>query len=282
MILFKHSEDLQAHLIKIKRNDLRIGFVPTMGALHSGHISLIEKSKNETDITVSSIYVNPVQFNNPEDYKNYPVKIEADIMMLEKSGCDILFLPGEKEIYPDENAKNKHFDIGYLETILEGKYRPGHFQGVCMVVEKLLNIVEPTHLFLGQKDFQQSLVIKKLAGLMRKNLEIIIAPTLRESNGLAMSSRNLRLTDEEKNIAAQLYKSLVQIKKELAPGEIQTLKNKAISKLEDCGFKIDYLEIATTENLEIIENFTSPNGLIILVAAYLNNVRLIDNLMVTT
>ncbi len=282
MILFKHSKDLQAHLIKIKRNDLRIGFVPTMGALHAGHISLIEKSKNETDITVSSIYVNPVQFNNPEDYKNYPVKIEADIMMLEKNGCDILFLPGEKEIYPDENAKKKHFDIGYLETILEGKYRPGHFQGVCMVVEKLLNIVEPTHLFLGQKDFQQSLVIKKLAGLMHKNLEIIIAPTLRELNGLAMSSRNLRLTDEEKDIAAELYKSLVQIKKELTPGKIQKLKNKAISKLEDCGFKIDYLEIATTGNLEIIENFTSSNGLIIIVAAYLNNVRLIDNLMVTT
>ncbi|HEV8082751.1 MAG TPA: pantoate--beta-alanine ligase, partial [Chitinophagaceae bacterium] len=206
----------------------------------------------------------------------------ADIMMLENSGCDILFLPGENEIYPDENAKKKHFDIGYLETILEGKYRPGHFQGVCMVVEKLLNIVEPTHLFLGQKDFQQSLVIKKLAGLMHKNLEIIIAPTLRELNGLAMSSRNLRLTDEEKDIAAELYKSLVQIKKELTPGKIQKLKNKAISKLEDCGFKIDYLEIATTGNLEIIENFTSSNGLIIIVAAYLNNVRLIDNLMVTT
>lgn len=281
MILFKHTKDLRFHFKKIKRKDLRIGFVPTMGALHRGHITLIEKSKKETDIAVCSIYVNPVQFNNPEDYKNYPVTIEADILMLEKSGCDILFLPGGKEIYPDENAKKKHFDIGYLETILEGKYRPGHFQGVCLVVEKLLQIVEPTHLFLGQKDFQQSLIIKKLAGLICKNLKIIIAPTLREPSGLAMSSRNLRLTDEEKDIAAELYKSLVQIKKELAPGEILALKKKFTSKLEDLGFKIDYLEIAITENLEIIESLTSTDGLIILVAAFLNNVRLIDNLLVT-
>lgn len=281
MILCKHAKDLRYYLQKIKRKHLRTGFVPTMGALHQGHLSLIGKSKNETDVTICSIYINPVQFNNPEDFKNYPVKIENDILLLETSGCDILFLPDEKEIYPDENSKKKHFDIGYLETILEGKYRPGHFQGVCMVVERLLNIVEPTHLFLGQKDFQQSLIIKKLVGLMHENLKILIAPTLRETNGLAMSSRNLRLTDEEKNKAAELYKSLLQIKKELAPGKLQALKKKAASNLEALGFKIDYLEIATTANLEIVEDLTSTKNLIILIAAFLNNVRLIDNLMVT-
>ncbi|MEO8569399.1 MAG: pantoate--beta-alanine ligase [Ginsengibacter sp.] len=281
MILFKHSKDLRSYLKKIKRNDLRVGFVPTMGALHQGHISLIDKSKNETDITVCSIYVNPVQFNNPEDFKNYPVTIEADILMLEKSRCDILFIPAGKEIYPDEDAKKKHFEIGYLETILEGKYRPGHFQGVCVVMEKLLNIVEPTHLFLGQKDFQQSLIIKKLVDLLKKDLEIIIVPTLREESGLAMSSRNLRLTHAEKNIAAELYKALVQIKKDLAPGKIPVLKKEAISKLEDLGFKIDYLEIANTGNLKIVKDFTSGKDLIILIAAFLNNIRLIDNLLVT-
>ncbi len=281
MILFKHSKDLRSYLKKIKRNDLRVGFVPTMGALHQGHISLIDKSKNETDITVCSIYVNPVQFNNPEDFKNYPVTIEADILMLEKSRCDILFIPGGKEIYPDEDSKKKHFEIGYLETILEGKYRPGHFQGVCVVMEKLLNIVEPTHLFLGQKDFQQSLIIKKLVDLLKKDLEIIIVPTLREESGLAMSSRNLRLTHAEKNIAAELYKALVQIKKDLAPGKIPVLKKEAISKLEDLGFKIDYLEIANTGNLKIVKDFTSGKDLIILIAAFLNNIRLIDNLLVT-
>ncbi len=281
MILFKHSKDLRSYLKKIKRNDLRVGFVPTMGALHQGHISLIDKSKSETDITVCSIYVNPVQFNNPEDFKNYPVTIEADILMLEKSRCDILFIPGGKEIYPDEDSKKKHFEIGYLETILEGKYRPGHFQGVCVVMEKLLNIVEPTHLFLGQKDFQQSLIIKKLVDLLKKDLEIIIVPTLREESGLAMSSRNLRLTHAEKNIAAELYKALVQIQKDLAPGKIPVLKKEAISNLEDLGFKIDYLEIANTGNLKIVKDFTSGKDLIILIAAFLNNIRLIDNLLVT-
>ncbi len=281
MILFKHSKDLRSHLKKIKRNALKIGFVPTMGALHAGHISLIDKSKNETDITVCSIYVNPVQFNNAEDFQNYPVTIEADILVLEKAGCDILFLPGEKEIYPDEGAKKRHFDIGYLETILEGKYRPGHFQGVCMVVDKLLKIVAPTHLFLGQKDFQQSLIIKKLAASLHKDLKIIIVPTLRESGGLAMSSRNLRLNNKEKEIAAELYQSLVQLKKELAPGKIHALKKKTISKLEKSGFKIDYLEIAGISNLHVVEDITSKKGLVILIAAFLNEVRLIDNLIVT-
>ncbi len=254
MILFKHYKDLRAHLKKIRVKGLCIGFVPTMGALHPGHISLIEKSKAETDITVCSIYVNPVQFNNKEDFKNYPVTIEADVLMLEKAGCDILFLPCDKEIYPNENAKNKHFNIGYLETILEGKYRPGHFQGVCVVVEKLLSIVEPTHLFLGQKDFQQSLIIKNLVTQMHNGPKIIIAPTLRESIGLAMSSRNQRLTDEEKQTAAELHKTLLQIKEELAPGKVAALKKKSILNLEKLGFKIDYLEIASTENLKIIED----------------------------
>lgn len=281
MILFKHSKDLRSHLKKIRENDLSIGFVPTMGALHPGHISLIEKSKAETDITVCSIYVNPVQFNNKEDFKNYPVTIEADVLMLEKAGCDILFLPGDQEIYPNENAKNKHFDIGFLETILEGKYRPGHFQGVCVVVEKLLSIVEPTHLFLGQKDFQQSLVIKNLVSQMHNGPEIIIAPTLRESSGLAMSSRNQRLTDEEKQNAADLHKTLMQIKKKLAPGKVPALKKKSILSLEKLGFKIDYLELASTENLEIFEDFTPGKSFIILIAAFLNKVRLIDNVIVT-
>ncbi len=281
MILFKHSKDLRAHLKKIRRNNLRIGFVPTMGALHPGHISLIKKSKKETHVTVCSIYVNPVQFNNAEDFKNYPVTIEPDILMLENSDCDILFLPGEKEIYPEESAKKKHFDIGYLETILEGKYRPGHFQGVCMVVEKLLSIVEPTHLFLGQKDFQQSLVVKKLVELMHTNLEIIIVPTLREPSGLAMSSRNMRLTEEDKVIASSLYKSLTLIKKDLAPGNMRLLKDKAAAELEALEFKIDYLEIAIAENLKIVDDIPSNKSLIVLIAAFLNNVRLIDNLIIT-
>ncbi len=282
MIIFKHSNDLQLYLQKIKINKPALGFVPTMGALHAGHISLITQSKKLTNITVCSIYVNPVQFNNPEDFARYPVTIEADILLLEKSGCDILFLPGEKEIYPDESSKNKHYEIGYLETVLEGKFRPGHFQGVCMVVEKLINIVNPTHLFLGQKDYQQSLIIKKLVKLMNKHILIKICQTLRETNGLAASSRNLRLSDEEKNIAAELHKSLMNINKKLNGESISTIKNKEISRLEKIGFKIDYLELASAKNLEIVDKYNKPDDLVILIAAYLNKVRLIDNIPVTT
>ncbi len=281
MIIFKYSDDLRLHLQTIKKNKLTLGFVPTMGALHKGHLSLIAKSKEETDATVCSIFVNPVQFNNLRDFERYPITTEPDILLLEESGCDILFLPGEKEVYPDESSKHKRFDIGYLESVLEGKFRPGHFQGVCMVIEKLINIVEPDYLFLGRKDYQQSLVIKKLLTLMHKNIIIKLCPTLREPNGLAMSSRNLRLSPEEKNKASALHQSLVNIKNEVASQNLDLLKNKETARLEKLGFKIDYLELANADNLHLLKNFNGHDDLVLLVAAYLEEVRLIDNVPVT-
>jgi len=281
MILFKHSKDLQNHLNHIKQKKKSIGFVPTMGALHEGHLSLIALSRKTTDLTICSVFVNPVQFNNRDDFKKYPSTIERDILMLEESGCDILFMPSEGEIYPDASSKNKHFELGYLENILEGKFRPGHFQGVCLIVEKLLNIIDPAYLFLGQKDYQQCLVIKKLISLMNKDIKVMLCPILREANGLAMSSRNLRLSEEEKNTASQLFKTLIQIKKNLAPGNLFHLKKEAIIQLENIGFKVDYLELAKSENLKIVEDCNSPAEFIILLAAFLNNVRLIDNMEVT-
>lgn len=281
MIIFKHPNDLQLHLQNLRNNNRTIGFVPTMGALHKGHLSLISHSKDKTDVTVCSIFVNPVQFNNAKDYERYPITTEPDILLLEESGCDILFLPSEKDIYPDEASRNKHFDIGYLENILEGKFRPGHFQGVCMVVEKLINIVNPTYLFLGRKDYQQSLVIRKLLTLMNKKIIIEVCPTLREPNGLAMSSRNLRLDSAEKNQAAELHQSLVTISKEVAQENITVLKNKEKARLEKMGFKIDYLELANADNLQVLENYNGHDNLVILVAAFLHDVRLIDNVPIT-
>jgi pantoate--beta-alanine ligase len=281
MILFKHSKDLQNHLKDINQKKKSIGFVPTMGALHEGHLSLIALSRNTTDLTICSVFVNPVQFNNRDDFKKYPSTIERDILMLEESGCDILFMPSEGEIYPDASSKNKHFELGYLENILEGKFRPGHFQGVCLIVEKLLNIINPGYLFLGHKDYQQCLVIKKLISQMNKDIKIMLCPILRETNGLAMSSRNLRLSEEEKNTASQLYKTLLQFKKNLAPGNLFQLKKEAIILLENIGFKVDYLELAECKNLEIVEDCNSSAEFIILIAAFLNNVRLIDNMEVT-
>jgi len=280
MIIFKHSTDLHSYLEKIRITNKTIGFVPTMGALHDGHFSLIEECRKQSSLTICTIFVNPTQFNNPEDFKKYPVTIEKDILFLEEHACDILFLPDEKEIYPDAASKKKHFDLGYIETILEGQFRPGHFQGVCLIMEKLLNIINPDFLFLGQKDFQQCLVIKKLISMMNLKVNVVICPTLREQNGLAMSSRNTRLTNQERTVAAELHACLQFIKKNLTKDNFYKLRTNAILYLEKAGFKIDYLELANTKNLALMDHYESKENLIILIAAYLNNVRLIDNLLI--
>lgn len=280
MIIFKHRRELKKYLQISAFLKSSIGFVPTMGALHDGHLSLLKKCREICKVSVCSIFINPTQFNNPDDFKKYPKTIENDILLLEENGCDVLFLPDEKEIYPDESARKKHFDLGYLETILEGKFRPGHFQGVCLVVEKLLNIVEPDFLFLGQKDLQQCMVIKRLIELMQKNIQLIICPILREESGLAMSSRNLRLNSEERKTAAELHQALVSIKNNLDSNNFLKLKIKVINDLENKGFKVEYLELAKTHNLELVPDFKNKQELIILIAAFLNNVRLIDNLLI--
>ena len=280
MILIKRSKELLSYLDKIKMSGKKIGFVPTMGALHPGHLSLIETCNNQSEVTVCSIFVNPTQFNNSEDFKKYPVTIENDIRLLELNGCDVLFLPGEQEIYPDTSSKEKHFDLGEIENVLEGKYRPGHFQGVCLIMDKLLDIVAPDVLFIGQKDFQQCLVIKKLIEIKKIDVEVVICPTQREENGLAMSSRNTRLTEDEKNIAAELHRTLQSIKTDLSDSNFPVLKKKAIYNLENAGFKVDYLELAKMNDLSLTEGDSDNEPLIILVAAYLNNVRLIDNLLI--
>ena len=280
MIIIKHSSDLRSYLKTNRLSSEPIGFVPTMGALHEGHLSLINESKVHTDLTVCSIFINRTQFNNPDDFDKYPVNIESDIRMLESHGCDVLFMPEENEIYPDAASKEKHFDLGYLETILEGKYRPGHFQGVCLIVEKLLNIVEPNVLFLGQKDFQQCLVIKRLIRLTEKNIEVRMISTQRETDGLALSSRNLRLNPDERARAPKLYHALTFIKENLGVVEFSVLKNQTISSLENQGFKVDYLELANQNDLQIVTEPNKSGNLVILVAAFLNEVRLIDNLLI--
>jgi pantoate--beta-alanine ligase len=280
MIIIKLSNALRNYLSHQNFSGKSIGFVPTMGALHKGHLSLIKKCKKSVDITVCSIFVNPKQFNNPDDLKKYPDTIENDVLLLEENACDILFLPSTTEIYPDADSQKKHYTLGYLETILEGEFRPGHFQGVCMAVEKLLNIVDPDYLFLGQKDFQQCMVIKRLIDIMKKKIQLIICPIQREKNGLAMSSRNMRLSLNEKKIAAKLNQSLVYIKNNLTKNNFSDLKIKTILDLERAGFKVDYLQLATRKNLEISTQFKKGEELVILVAAFLNGVRLIDNLII--
>ncbi len=280
MIIFKHGGKLEDFVLRKKNKNNSIGFVPTMGALHEGHLSLIRECKKVSKITIASIFVNPTQFNNKEDLKKYPRPVSKDILLLEENGCDILFLPDEKEIYPNDESKKKSYRLGNLESIMEGEFRPGHFQGVCLVVEKLLNIINPDFLFLGQKDYQQCLVIKKLISLMHQKTRVIICPIFRETNGLAMSSRNARLNPSERENASELYRSLNSIKENLSGDNFLNLRKQVLSHLQEKGFKVEYLELARRKNLKIV---TNPNGgeeLIILIAAFLSNVRLIDNLLI--
>ena len=280
MTIFKKVSDLQKFITFYADNGREIGFVPTMGALHKGHISLIEESKKNNRLTACSIFVNPVQFNDPKDFEKYPVTIENDILMLEKAGCDILFLPSVQEIYPEGTKQTKKYDLGYLETILEGKFRPGHFQGVCRVLERLLNIVKPHNLYLGRKDYQQCMVIKKLTELtgLDKIINVQICPTLREDDGLAMSSRNMRLTPGDRTKAPAIYKVLQGIRDNINTINIEAVKDKAKQLLSDNGFRPDYVEIADASNLRLIEKWDGKKKIVALVAAFLNDIRLIDNL----
>jgi len=279
MILFKKAGEINNYLSQQNKKGIQSGFVPTLGALHAGHLSLIEASKKKNDITICSIFVNPTQFNDPADFEKYPVTIENDIYLLEKAGCDIVFLPSAEEIYPNGTHENFHYDLGYLENILEGKYRPGHFQGVCQVMDHLLKIISPTNLYLGQKDYQQCMVLKRLVEIINLKTNIIISPTLRETDGLAMSSRNMRLSETERKQAVSIFETLSLIKDELNPGNLDNLKQKAIDHLSSKGFKIDYIEIADAATLNTIENWDGSTKLVALCAAFLHEVRLIDNML---
>ena len=279
MIILKHAADVSSRVKKIRNLKSSIGFVPTMGALHEGHVSLLKKSKQTCNITVSSIFINPTQFNNADDFKKYPVTLEQDIHTLEKNGCDILFMPGINEMYPDGTDAKKHFGLGHLENILEGKYRPGHFQGVCQVVKRLLEIVTPSHLFMGQKDYQQCMVIKRLLEVENLNVELIISPTLREESGLAMSSRNLRLNEQQRKNAAEIYKTLLSIKQNIKAGPLHQLKKEAEQNLLKKNIKVDYVEIAEADNLKIVNEWDGTVNLVVLTAAFVDDVRLIDNIL---
>ena len=280
MIIVKQPSQL-ADFIRIqKANAQNIGFVPTMGALHEGHIQLVETASLHSDITVSSLFVNPTQFNNQNDFKKYPDKLENDLYLLQKSSADLVFVPPLNAIYPSGTVNLEHYELGYLETILEGRFRPGHFQGVCQVMSRLLMMVQPHLLFMGQKDYQQCMVIRKLIILLNLDIELIACPTIREADGLAMSSRNLRLNPEERKNAGNIYKTLSYVRDNIQAGNLGQLKREATRQLENSRFKVDYVEIADAETLQLTDYWNGAQPIVILIAAYLNEVRLIDNLVI--
>ncbi|MBC8033161.1 MAG: pantoate--beta-alanine ligase [Chitinophagaceae bacterium] len=281
MILFKNSEDLIAYIKRKGFGKPDIGFIPTMGALHQGHLSLIEASRKERAFTLCSIFINPTQFNDPGDYHNYPVTLENDIELLEQAETDALFLPSAATIYPDGTRQLRHYELAGLEDVLEGKFRPGHFQGVCQVMHRLLTIVGAAHLYMGQKDYQQCMVVQQLIDQTGLEVELHACPTMRASGGLAMSSRNARLTEAERQRAVAIHNTLTYIHEHLSKGSLQELKKHATTLLEKEEFKVDYVELADADTLEIVHTWNGKTALVALVAAFLGQVRLIDNMKVS-
>lgn len=280
MIIFKKIADLQQYFSQSQHAKRPVGFIPTMGALHAGHRSLIDKGRASGQLVVCSIFVNPTQFNDKTDFEKYPITLDADIEMLIGAGCDILFLPSVDEIYPDGTDAAKTYDFGYLETILEGAYRPGHFKGVGQVVARLLDAVKPQYLYLGQKDYQQCMVLRDLVGQMGiKDLEVIISPTVREADGLAMSSRNVRLTEPQRAKAGIIYQCLVSIQSKQEAASFAIVQKECTELLRDKGFEPDYVALADARDLMLLNEYKPGTPMVALIAAKLGSVRLIDNLL---
>ncbi|WP_114792619.1 pantoate--beta-alanine ligase [Niabella yanshanensis] len=281
MRIFKKISDIQSYLQIQKDKGLSVGFVPTMGALHKGHLSLLETCKTACDMGVVSIFVNPTQFNDKKDLEKYPRTIEKDITLLVNAGCDVLFYPEVEEMYPNGEI-TRIYDLKALENLFEGAFRPGHFQGVCQVVDKLFSIVQPQAVFFGQKDYQQCMVIKRLIDTTPAfgSIEMTIVPTMRETNGLAMSSRNARLSEEEKQLAPTIYQTLLFLKGALKAGPMAGIKEAATLKLNERRFITDYVGIADAYTLEPVDDWDGQKPLVALIAAFLGPVRLIDNLVI--
>ncbi len=278
MEIFKEVEPIKAFLDFKRRNSVHsIGLVPTMGALHKGHLELIKSSKKENDLTVSTVYINPTQFNNPLDLEKYPRTFEQDVALLNQAGCDVLFFPSNEVMYSMANPIK--IDFGELDKILEGKFRPGHFSGVGLVVSKLFNIIQPTKAYFGQKDYQQFQVISSLVEQLMFPVKLECVPTVREEDGLAMSSRNLRLTPEMRLKALILYKSLMFAKDLLLKGiEMTIVREKTIELFEHSQVKLEYIELASRKNLIPLNFVLDPKDSVLLISGYVGEVRLIDNI----
>jgi pantoate--beta-alanine ligase len=280
MVIFKKVKDLENYLEKQGSGRRKTGFVPTMGALHKGHLSLVTAAKAGGKMVVCSIFVNPTQFNDKKDLEKYPVSTEDDIEMLEKVGCDVLFLPTAQEVYPGGEALTRTYDFGRLDSLLEGAQRPGHFRGVGQVVGRLLEIVKPDYLYMGQKDYQQCMVVKQLIGMMGSGYpELVICPTTREADGLAMSSRNRRLTDPQRIVAACIYQCLVSIESKQHSDPFPLVRKQCEELLAAKGFIPEYVALADARDLTLLEDYQADVPMVALIAARLGEVRLIDNVL---
>ena len=278
MKVFATREELKTHIQTQYSSQSSIGFVPTMGALHQGHLSLIEASRKQNDYTIASIFVNPTQFDNPEDLEKYPRTLEADLKLLEQQGCDIVFTPSVKEIYA-ENVSSHHFDFDGLEHEMEGQFRTGHFDGVGTIVKALFEIVTPTHSYFGEKDFQQLQIIKKMVEKHELPVQVVGCPIFREPHGLAMSSRNERLSSEERQEAKIIYQTLQKTKDLIQTETIDDVHFWVRSQFDQHPlFELEYFSIADEKTLQSATEIHLEKTYRAFIAVYAGSVRLIDNL----
>lgn len=277
MELIKTGLELQAILSQISDKQ-SVGFVPTMGALHEGHLSLVEEAGKENDIIVVSIFVNPTQFNDKKDLVAYPKKLEEDLKKLKNTSCNVVYAPGNDDVYPEPDLRK--FDFGGLEMVMEGKHRPGHFNGVAQVVSKLLEIVKPQKVYFGLKDFQQLTIIKAMVKKLEIETEIIGCPIVREANGLAMSSRNERLTREERENCAFIFRTLSESRNIAGELSVEQLREWVIASINKTpGLVVEYFEIVNDINLQPVKSWADLSVKVGCIAVFCRDVRLIDNIV---
>ena len=278
MLVVKEVEELKSIIEKEKSEGKTIGFVPTMGALHEGHLSLVEKAGQETDYVVVSIFVNPTQFNDKEDLAKYPRDLSSDLQLLEASDCRLVFAPEVETMYPEPDMRQ--FNFGQLEQVMEGRFRPGHFNGVAQVVSKLFYMVEPDKAFFGQKDFQQLVIIKSLVRQLNMPVEIVSCPIIRESDGLAKSSRNMRLTPEHRMHAPHIYRTLKSAAGKTGEMSVKEIKQLVVDEIDKDPFlKTEYFDIVDDEELQPVIAWSQEVNKTGCIAVFCGKIRLIDNIV---
>lgn len=279
MQLITKTSELKQLVAEEKLQNKTVALVPTMGALHAGHLSLVKQAKQDCDICVVSIFVNPNQFNNPEDLKHYPRKLEDDVALLSEQGVDIVFAPTVEEVYPEPDTRQ--FDFGQLDKVMEGKYRPGHFNGVAQVVSRLFYMVEPDKAYFGEKDFQQLAVIREMVKQLNLKVQIMPMPIMREASGLALSSRNERLSVEQKELATNIYKTLLESQVEWATqSPVDKVVDRVIAQINAFdGLEVEYFEIVDGLTLQKIGDWNDSDYIVGCITVYCGDVRLIDNII---
>ena len=279
MLIIKEAGELEQYVARAKNNGRSIGFVPTMGALHRGHLSLVERCVKENDESVVSVFVNPTQFNNANDLATYPRTEEADARLLAEAGVSVVFMPSVEAVYPDGTERDHEFDLGAAAEVMEGKYRPGHFQGVAQVVSRLFLLVRPDRAYFGEKDFQQIAVIRNMVRSEGIDVEIVACPIKRADDGLALSSRNALLTPEQRKAAPEIHAALMESKAYMLNHSLQATHDTVVDRLNAVsGMRVEYFEIVDAETMQPVDDWAEARWIVGCITVYCGAVRLIDNI----